>query len=157
MSIRIGDRAPDLSLPGLAPGLGRATVKLSEWIGKRTVVLYFYPGDETPGCTREACSFRDAYEDFSAAGAEVIGVSEDDVASHESFAQHHRLPFVLASDLDGSARKAYGVKKTLGLIAGRVTFVIDREGVVRDVFDSQLRFHEHVRRALELVKRLEAK
>ena len=150
-SVTIGDRAPDFELPGSA---GRA-VKLSDYVGKRTIVLYFYPKDETPGCTKEACSFRDAYEDFTAAGAEVIGVSEDDVASHESFAAHHRLPFVLASDVAGGARKEYGVKKTLGLFAGRVTYVIDREGVVRDVFESQLRFHEHVRRALDLVKRLE--
>ena len=150
-SVTVGDRAPDFELPGNA---GRA-VKLSDYVGKRTIVLYFYPKDETPGCTKEACSFRDAYEDFTAAGAEVIGVSEDDVASHESFAAHHRLPFVLASDVAGAARQAYGVKKTLGLFAGRVTYVIDREGVVRDVFESQLRFHEHVRRALDLVKRLE--
>lgn len=153
MSVQIGDRAPDLELPGLA---GK-TMKLADYVGKRTIVLYFYPKDETPGCTKEACSFRDAYEDFTAAGAEVIGISSDDVGTHESFASHHRLPFVLASDVDGGARKAFGVKKTLGLFAGRVTYVIDREGIVRDVFESQLRFHEHVRRALELVKRLEAK
>jgi peroxiredoxin Q/BCP len=152
MSVQIGDRAPDFELPGLS---GKR-VKLSDFVGKKTIVLYFYPKDETPGCTKEACSFRDAYEDFSGAGAEVIGVSADDVATHESFAAHHRLPFVLASDADGRARKAYGVKKTLGLFAGRVTYVIDREGVVRDVFESQLRFLEHVRRALELVKRLES-
>ncbi len=151
MTVQIGDRAPEFELPGLS---GKQ-VKLSEFVGKKTIVLYFYPKDETPGCTKEACSFRDAYEDFSAAGAEVIGISSDDVASHEAFAKHHRLPFVLASDADGRARNAYGVKKTLGLFAGRVTYVIDREGVVRDVFESQLRFHEHVRRALELVKRLE--
>lgn len=152
MTVQIGDRAPDFDLPGLS---GKR-VKLSDFVGKKTIVLYFYPKDETPGCTKEACSFRDAYEDFSGAGAEVIGVSSDDVATHESFAAHHRLPFVLASDADGRARKAYGVKKTLGLFAGRVTYVIDREGVVRDVFESQLRFLEHVRRALELVKRLES-
>lgn len=148
-----GETIPDVTLEG-ADG---KPVRVRDLPGERALVLYFYPKDETPGCTKEACSFRDAYEDFTAAGAEVIGISSDDVGTHESFAAHHRLPFVLASDVDGRARKAFGVKKTLGLFAGRVTYVIDREGIVRDVFESQLRFHEHVRRALELVKRLEAK
>jgi peroxiredoxin Q/BCP len=146
-----GDRAPDFELPA---SQGR-TVKLADFRGKKTIVLYFYPKDETPGCTAEACSFRDEYEDFTAAGAEVIGVSDDSVASHDQFAEHHHLPFVLASDTGGALREKMGVKKTLGMLKGRVTFVIDRDGVIRDRFDSQIRFKAHVSHALELVKQLE--
>ena len=146
-----GDRAPDFELRGNS---GR-TVKLADYLGKKTVVLYFYPKDETPGCTREACSFRDEYEDFTAAGAEVIGVSDDSVESHDAFATHHKLPFVLASDPGGSLREKMGVKKTLGMLPGRVTFVIDKTGVIRDRFSSQIRFAAHVSNALELVKSLQ--
>ena len=111
----------------------------------------------TAGCTAEACSFRDAYEDFKAAGADVIGVSADDGASHEAFKAKHRLPFTLLSDPGGAAAKAFGVKKTFGVIAGRVTFVIDRAGVIRHKFDSLVRVHKHVEDALEVVKQLEAR
>ena len=146
-----GDRAPDFSLPAT----GGRTVKLDEFRGKKTIVLYFYPKDETPGCTVEACTFRDDYEDFTAAGAEVIGVSDDSVDSHEKFAAHHRLPFILATDEGGKLREQMGVKKTLGMLKGRVTFVIDREGVIRDRFESNIRFKAHVSHALDLVKQLE--
>ena len=146
-----GDRAPDFSLPAT----GGRTVKLDEFRGKKTIVLYFYPKDETPGCTVEACTFRDDYEDFTAAGAEVIGVSDDSVDSHEKFAAHHRLPFILATDEGGKLRERMGVKKTLGMLKGRVTFVIDRDGVIRDRFVSQIRVKKHVAHALELVKQLE--
>jgi peroxiredoxin Q/BCP len=149
--MKAGDRAPDFELRGNS---GR-TVKLADYLGKKTVVLYFYPKDETPGCTREACSFRDEYEDFTAAGAEVIGVSDDSVESHDAFAAHHKLPFVLASDPGGSLREKMGVKKTLGMLPGRVTFVIDKTGVIRDRFSSQIRFGAHVSNALELVKSLQ--
>ncbi len=145
-----GDRAPAFELPAT----GGRTVKLDDFRGK-TVVLYFYPKDETPGCTAEACTFRDEYEDFTAAGAEVIGVSDDSVASHEAFKAHHRLPFILATDEGGKLREQMGVKKTLGMLKGRVTFVIDREGVIRDRFESQVRFKAHVHKALDLVKQLE--
>jgi thioredoxin-dependent peroxiredoxin len=134
-----------------------STVQLSELIGKKTVVLYFYPKDDTAGCTAEACSFRDSYEDFKAAGAEVIGVSADDAASHEAFKQKNRLPFTLLSDPGGAAAKAMGVKKTFGLIAGRVTFVIDRAGNVVNTFDSMVRVKKHVAEALEIVRTLEGK
>ncbi len=145
-----GEKAPDLTLPDQR---GEAR-RLSELWGKGPVVLYFYPKDETAGCTAEACAFRDAYETFKDAGAEVIGVSKDDVADHASFATHHRLPFVLLSDAGGAARKAYDVKKTFGIIEGRVTYVIDSQGVIRHAFDSQLRPTAHVGEALDVVKRL---
>lgn len=120
---------------------------------ERVTVLYFYPKDETAGCTAQACSFRDAYEDFLGAGAVVVGVSGDSDESHESFAAHHRLPFLLVSDADGSLRRLYGIKRTLGLLPGRVTFVIDRDGIVRHVFESQLRAGKHVEEALSAVRR----
>jgi peroxiredoxin Q/BCP len=151
--MQVGDKAPDFELAAS----GGKTVRLSDFKGKKTVVLYFYPKDETPGCTAEACKFRDDYEDFTAAGAEVIGVSDDSVASHESFAAKHRLPFLLVSDVGGKVRQQWGVKTTFGIIKGRVTFVIDRDGIVRHRFDSQIRVGRHVDDALELVKKLEAK
>src|SRR5438067_11287808 len=136
--IAVGDRAPDFALPDRT---GK-TVHLSDFRGK-PVVLYFYPKDDTPGCTKEACSFRDQYQDFQDAGAEVIGVSSDPAASHEKFAAKYHLPFVLLADRSGAARKQYGVPATLGLLPGRVTFVIDRQGIVRHVFNSQLHATRH--------------
>jgi thioredoxin-dependent peroxiredoxin len=150
---KVGDAAPVVTLEGE----GGAKVSLSQYLGKKTIVLYFYPKDDTPGCTVEACTFRDSYQDFTDAGAEVIGVSADGEGSHAAFKAKHNLPFVLLSDKDGAGAKAFGVKKTFGLIAGRVTFVIDRQGVVRHRFDSQLKVKEHVKEALTLVKQLEQK
>lgn len=143
-TVEVGQKAPDFALPDAS---GRS-VRLSEFRGKQAVVLYFYPKDDTPGCTAEACSFRDSYEDFQRAGAEVIGVSSDSESSHGKFASRHRLPFTLLSDSRGEVRKKYGVPATLGLLPGRVTFVIDREGVVRHVFNSQLQATRHVEEAL---------
>ncbi len=145
-----GERAPEFSLPDDAG----TRVSLSELRAQGPIVLYFYPKDDTLGCTIEACTFRDSYQDFKDAGATVVGVSEDGKSSHEAFKAKHSLPFVLLSDPGGETAKAYGVKKTLGLLPGRVTFVIDREGVVRSAFDSQVRVKEHVAQALEVVKRL---
>jgi len=150
--MKTGDRAPDFEL---LTNQG-STVRLADYRGKKAIVLYFYPKDETTGCTVEACSFRDEYEDFSAAGAEVIGVSDDSVDSHQKFAAHYKLPFVLASDPGGVLREKMGVTKTLGLLPGRVTLVIDKAGVIRDRFSSLIRFKAHVHNALELVKRLQS-
>ncbi len=150
MTLAIGDKAPDFSLPAQD---GRS-VSLSDALGKRAVVLFFYPMDDTPGCTVEACAFRDRYDAFAEAGAEVIGISADSGASHEKFATKHKLPMTLLSDADGKVRALYGVKKTLGLLPGRATFVIDREGRIQHMFVSQLRVKEHSAQALEVVKRL---
>ena len=122
--IQVGDKAPDFTLPSQAG----EQVRLSDRLGERVVVLYFYPKDETPGCTKEACAFRDSYEVFGEAGAEVIGVSSDSVDKHVAFAGHHSLPFTLLSDEGGQVRKSYGVPSTLGVLPGRVTYVIDRSG-----------------------------
>ena len=147
--VKAGDRAPDFRLPD-AEGRERS---LAEFRG-RPVVLYFYPKDDTPGCTKEACTFRDQYEDFQDAGAVVIGVSSDSSEKHRRFAERHRLSFPLLSDAGGQVRKRYGVPATLGLLPGRVTFVIDRAGVVRHVFNSQLQATRHVDEALEVLKTL---
>jgi len=149
-AVDVGQTAPDFSLND-AQG---KRVRLADFRGKRSVVLYFYPKDDTPGCTKEACSFRDSYEAFKEAGAEVIGVSSDSEASHGKFAAKHRLPFTLLADGGGTVRKQYGVPATLGLLPGRVTFVIDREGIVRHVFNSQLQATRHVDEALQILKAL---
>jgi thioredoxin-dependent peroxiredoxin len=149
--IKVGDAAPEFDLTDSA---GKR-VRLSDFRGKRNVVLYFYPKDDTPGCTKEACSFRDSYQSFTDAGAEVIGVSSDDGASHQKFAEKFHLPFTLVSDTGGGVRKRYGVPATLGLLPGRVTFVIDRDGIVRHVFNSQLQATKHVDEALTVIKKLQ--
>src|SRR5277367_6068771 len=120
------------------------------------VVLFFYPRDDSPVCTREACAFRDAYQDFVDVGARVVGVSSDSEESHRAFAERRRLPFVLLSDPGGVTRKAYGVGRTLGLVDGRVTFVIDADGIVRMAFSAQLQSVAHMEQALEAVRRLKA-
>jgi peroxiredoxin Q/BCP len=150
MSIAVGQKAPDFQL---LDQNGRS-VALADFRGRKAVVLYFYPKDETPGCTKEACSFRDSYEDFVKAGAEVLGVSGDSVAKHQAFAEHHRLPFTLLADNGNSLRKAYGVPSTLWILPGRVTYVIDKAGIVQHVFDSQLQATKHINEALAVVKRL---
>lgn len=148
--VKVGDVAPDFRLPALRGG----EVALSDFRGKKNVVLFFYPKDDSPGCTVEACTFRDAYEDFVEAGAEVIGISSDSVDSHAAFAGKHRLPMQLVADVGGAVRAAYGVKSTLGLLPGRETFIIDKDGVVRHVFRSQLRFKNHVAESLAVLHAL---
>jgi peroxiredoxin Q/BCP len=152
MSLSIGERAPDFRLPAQRGG----EVGLSDFLGKKNVVLFFYPKDETLGCTAEACSFRDAYEDFREAGAEVIGVSSDSIESHAAFAEHHHLPMILLADAGGRLRQAYGVKASLGLFDGRETFIIDKQGIIRHVFRSQVRVRQHVEESLGVLKRLES-
>jgi len=149
-TIGVGDAAPDFTSTSQAG----EPVSLADFRGRKTVVLFFYPRDGTPVCTKEACSFRDAYEDFVQAGAVVIGVSSGSAESHQAFAASHRLPFLLLADVDGSLRKCFGVPKTIGFLPGRVTYVIDREGVVRHVFNSQFAADRHVEEALTVVRQL---
>jgi peroxiredoxin Q/BCP len=144
-----GDRAPDFTLDDQD---GRP-VSLADYRG-RNVVVYFYPKDDTPGCTKESCAFRDHYTAFSDAGAEVIGISSDSSASHKKFAEKYRLPFRLLADVGGKVRGAFGVPRTAGLLPGRVTYVIDREGVIRHAFNSQLAATRHVDEAIEVLRRL---
>jgi thioredoxin-dependent peroxiredoxin len=149
--IGAGDKAPDFTLPSQTG----EPVRLYDRIGERVVVLYFYPKDDTSGCTAEACAFRDSHEVFTEAGAEVIGVSSDSVDKHAGFAGKHNLPFTLLSDTGGKVRKAFGVPAAL-FIPGRVTYVIDRDGTVRHVFNSMTNINAHVTDALEVVKTLQA-
>jgi peroxiredoxin Q/BCP len=151
MSLHVGDPAPDFRLPALRGG----EVALSDFLGKKNVVLFFYPKDDTPGCTVEACTFRDSYEDFREAGAEVIGISSDSIESHAAFAEHHHLPMQLLADKGGRVRAAYGVKPSLGLFDGRETFLIDKQGIVRHVFRSQIRVKQHVQESLAMLARLQ--
>ncbi|OLD58371.1 MAG: peroxiredoxin [Gemmatimonadetes bacterium 13_1_20CM_69_28] len=148
--VRVGDRAPDFTLPDQT---GKP-VQLRDLLGRGTVVLYFYPKDETPGCTLEARAFRDSYDRFTARGAEVVGISSDSVAAHRRFAARHGLPFLLLSDRGASVRELYGVEKTLGFLPGRVTYVIDQAGVVRHTYSSQVRATRHSRVALEALAAL---
>jgi thioredoxin-dependent peroxiredoxin len=131
-------------------------IRLSEFRGKKTVVVYFYPKDDTPGCTIESCAFRDVYEDLKEQGAEVIGISSDSIDSHKQFAQKHNLPFILLSDAGGKVRSAWGVPSTLGLLPGRVTYIIDKKGVVRSIFNSQLDVQKHVTEAKKMITQLKA-
>lgn len=145
-SIQVGDQAPDFTLPDQ----DGQSVSLADLRGAWAVV-YFYPADDTPGCTAESCSFRDSHEDFVDAGARVIGISGQGVESHKKFAAKHQLPFTLLADEQNEVRKRYGVSKTLGLLPGRVTYVIDPEGVVRKVFSSQFRPTKHIGEALATI------
>ena len=150
--IQVGDKAPDFTLPSQSGD----EVRLFDRLGERVVVLYFYPKDNTSGCTAEACAFRDSYETFTDAGAEVIGVSSDSADKHAAFAGQHNLPFTLLADKGGRVRKSYGVPSVLGVLPGRVTYVIDRTGTVRHVFSSMTNIGQHVNDALEMVRQLQA-
>jgi len=146
--IRVGAKAPDFTLPSQSGKL----VSLGDFLGRRPVVLFFYPKDNTLGCTKEVCAFRDDFEQFGKLDAEVIGISSDTVQSHRAFAQKHDLPFALLSDKGGKVRKLYGVPNTLGLFPGRVTYVIDEQGVVRHIFSSQLGVERHVEEAISALR-----
>jgi peroxiredoxin Q/BCP len=147
VNVKVGEAAPDFTLPDQ----DGKPVTLSSLKGK-VVVLYFYPKDFTSGCTKEACHFRDAYEDFTEVGAEVVGVSADSQESHSKFRDTYLLPFNLLSDEKGEVKKLYGVAGHL--LPGRVTFVIDKEGIVRHVFSSQTDMKAHVDEAMKILKSL---
>lgn len=148
--VQVGDQAPDFTLSTPSG----EQVSLKDFLGKQNVVLYFYPADNTPGCTAEACAFRDSYEVFKEAGAEVIGVSTNSAASHQQFAAKHRLPFLLLSDPGGVVRKRYGVPSTFGVLPGRVTYIIDKQGIVRQIFIDQFHATKHVAEALKTLEAL---
>ncbi len=150
--VQVGDQAPDFTLSTQSG----EQVSLKDFLGKSSVVLYFYPADNTSGCTAEACAFRDSYEVFKEAGAEVIGISSQSAESHRQFAAKHRLPFILLSDPKGMVRKRYGVPSTFGIIPGRVTYVIDKQGIVRHVFVDQFHATKHVGEALQTLQALRA-
>ena len=144
----VGDQIPEFKLRDQ----NNAWVTSHSLVSEGALVLYFYPKDDTPGCTKEACSFRDSYEEFQDRGARVVGVSTDDSASHQRFATKHDLPFTLLADENGAVEKAFGVPRNLfGLIPGRVTYIIDGQGIIRAIYESQLRTDKHVSEALAAV------
>lgn len=143
--LKIGDVAPDFELP-----FGRGKGRLSEYRGK-VVVVYFYPKDDTPGCTTEACNFRDNFDDYKSKGIEVIGVSVDSESSHKKFVEKYDLPFVLAADTSKEISKKYNV---LGIgTAKRVTFIIDKEGKIAHIYP-KVSPKEHANEVMGKIKEL---
>ncbi len=152
MKIEVGSKIPDFTLLNQ----DGKSININDLVGTKNLVIYFYPKDDTPGCTKEACSFRDQFTDFTDLGAEVIGISSDSVKKHKSFAEKHRLPYTLLSDVDKTVRKAFGVPADfLGLLPGRVTYIIDKKGVVKHLFNSQFNAEKHVSEALEILKQID--
>jgi thioredoxin-dependent peroxiredoxin len=150
-SIGKDDKIPTFSLPDQNGVIFNAT----ELIGKKKMVIFFYPKDDSPGCTKEACYFRDLYEVFSEADAVIIGISGQSVESHKKFAEKHRLSYTLLSDKGNRIRKLFGVPTNFfGLLPGRVTYIIDREGKVAHTFNSQTQTERHVDEALKILKEL---
>ena len=150
--LTIGDRLPPIALLDQ-----NGVERRSDQLAGKALVLFFYPKDDTPGCTMEACAFRDSYADLQALGAEVWGVSGDDAASHQRFAQRHNLPYPLLVDRGNQLRKALGVPAVLGLLPGRVTYVVDGEGVIRHVFNNLLDGPAHRREAVAALQALQTR
>ena len=148
--VKIGDKAPDFTLPNQ----DGVNVSLSDYENQSNVVLFFYPKDFSPGCTTQACTFRDRYEDFTDLGAVVIGISSDSVESHKKFLDTYKLPFTLLSDQKGQARELFGATKALGFLPGRFTFIIDKKGIVRHIFTSEIDMKKHVDEALRVLREI---
>ncbi|WP_396175312.1 peroxiredoxin [Flavobacterium sp.] len=147
MALQVGDKIPFFT----AIDSNGNSFEVRDYIGQ-PMVIYFYPKDDTPGCTIQACTFRDQYEDFKTLGAEVIGISSDSLSSHKKFASRYKLPFILLSDTNKKIRTAFGVPNDfLGLLPGRATYVIDKNGIVQFVFDSTLA-KIHITKALKVLK-----
>lgn len=150
-SVKVGDKAPNFALfsqNGVA-------VELNDFVGHKPIVIFFYPKDDTLVCTKEVCHFRDNFDEFNKLNnAGVIGISSDSVESHKDFSEKNNLPFILLSDPDEDVRREYGVPKTLGILPGRVTYIIDKDGIVRHIFSSQLNYKAHVDEALSALKSL---
>lgn len=146
--LEVGDKVPSFSLKDQ---FGK-TFDINELIGEKPMVIYFYPKDDTPGCTKEACSFRDSHEEFTDRNIKVIGISADDSESHKNFAEKYNLPFTLLSDTDNKVRKLFGVKSNIfGLIPGRVTYVINKTGEIIFIYDSQFKAEKHIQESLKAI------
>jgi peroxiredoxin Q/BCP len=154
MELKIGDKIPNF----VAKDTEGNDFDIKELLGKKPLVIYFYPKDSSPGCTAQACSFRDQYEDFKDLGAEVIGISGDSVDSHKKFAKQYKLPFILLSDDYKKIRKLFGVSSSMfGMLPGRVTYVADKNGVIKMIFDSNMMATKHITKALQAIKDLAGK
>lgn len=153
-SVGVGDRLPEFVLRDQHG----ADFRTADALAKGPLVVFFYPKDDTPMCTAEACSFRDRHGDFVAAGATVVGISSDGVESHRRFASRYGLNYPILADTDGAVRRRFGVPRGLfGLTEGRVTYVADRDGVVRHRFDATLKGAAHMHEALDTVRALSAR
>ena len=151
MEIKKGDKIPHIVLPDQNGNM----YDVQEKATGKNVVLFFYPKDDSPGCTKEACSFRDQYEDFADANAVVIGISGQSVESHKNFAEKYHLSYTLLSDEGNKVRKSFGVPANLfGLLPGRVTYIINKNGKVADIFNSQTKVNQHVENALKTLEKL---
>ena len=147
--LKVGDKIPSFELQDQSGN----TFKIEQYVGNTAMVIYFYPKDDTPGCTKEACSFRDAYEAFTEKNIKVIGISSDDVESHKNFAAKYNLPFTLLADTENKVRGMFGVKKNaFGLIPGRVTYVVDKQGEIIFMYDSQLKAAKHIEESLKAIE-----
>ena len=148
--IKVGDKAPIFSLKDQ----DNKDFSIEQIIGKKPLVIFFYPKDFTPGCVREVCAFRDQYQDFQDKGVDVIGISSDGHKSHEKFAKKHNLPFTLLSDYKGEIRKKFGVPSSVfGFLPGRMTFVIDVSGIVKMRFNSQFGAEKHIEESLKILNK----
>jgi peroxiredoxin Q/BCP len=151
MALKQGDRIPDFTLTDQNGNL----FHIGSLLTKKSIVIYFYPKDETAGCTKQACAFRDNYQDFKDAGAEVIGISSDSEESHGKFANHHKLPFILLSDTGSKVRDQFGVPSDLlGFLPGRVTYIVDKQGIIKYMFNSQLRIDKHISESLRILNEM---
>lgn len=149
MELQVGNKIPHF----ISIDANAKPFDIKYFLGK-PLVIYFYPKDDTPGCTIQACSFRDNYEEFKNLGAEVIGISSDSLQSHQKFASRYKLPFILLSDFDKKIRKLFGVPNDfLGLIPGRATYVVDKKGIIQLIFDNSSS-KIHIQKALEILKRM---
>lgn len=150
MTLSVNDKAPIFS------GIGDdgREVNIRDYLGRNNVILYFYPKDNSPGCTKEACRFRDEFDEFSRLNAVIIGVNPADVESHRKFKEKRNLPFTIISDKDKKIYRAYDVKA--GLISERVTYVIDKEGIIREVYNSQMNYMKHPEIAKEALLKIES-
>ena len=150
--VRVGDKLPDFSLPMHPQG----EFKLAQVLGSQYLVLYFYPMDDTPGCTREACMFRDTQKEFEQQGALILGVSKNSLQSHEKFAAKYHLPFPLLTDAGSALRKRLGNPAGDGELISRITYIVDKQGVVRHIInaDGKAKVPDHISEALRVVQEL---
>lgn len=149
-AVKVGSKIPSFSLKDQNGNI----FDINSVIGKKKLVIYFYPKDDTPGCTKQACTFRDQFEAFKKENALVIGISGQSVESHKAFAEKHHLSFTLLSDEDNTVRKLFGVPTTMGMIPGRVTYVVDLSGKVVYIFNSQSEVEKHVSEAIRVLKEM---
>ena len=149
-TLKVGDKCPSFSLNNQKG----EKIDISNIIGRKNILIYFYPKDETYGCTQQACSFRDAYDEFLEYDCEVFGISSDDKKSHDNFSNKHNLNFDILSDVNNEVRNMFGVPRSLfGLVSGRVTYLVDKKGEIIWIFNSQINAKKHIEEALNFLKK----